>query len=201
MFLFILYLWLVPESIRWLLSQGRYEEVQEILKRIAKVNKKNISQTSLDKLSKPLKENGEKQPLRTVFKSRILVIRLVTSSFCWITCAFLFYGLSINSIALTENSYLNFIFVSLIEIPAYILTCLVVDRIGRRWTQFAAFSITAISCFVFIFIDNSKYLDNLNGLILRHCFSPRTICANFIFVSIRKIRSNFSFHPSLFIVQ
>ncbi|GJQ86217.1 hypothetical protein Trydic_g8918 [Trypoxylus dichotomus] len=152
LFLFISYHWLVPESVRWLLSQKRYKEAQAILTKAAKVNMKEISHTTLEKLTQPAEEEP-REPLIHVFKSKILLLRFINACFCWITCAFLFYGLTLNSVALAGNSYLDFILTALVEIPAYALTYVVVDKFGRRWTQSGSFFITAIACFLFIFVS------------------------------------------------
>ncbi|KRT79523.1 membrane transporter, partial [Oryctes borbonicus] len=155
LFLFITYYWITPESVRWLLSQKRYKEAQAILLKAAKVNKKEISQTTLEKLTQPMEEEP-KEPFLNVFKSKILLLRFINACFCWITCAFLFYGLTLNSVALAGNSYLDFILTSLVEIPAYTLTYLVVDRLGRRWSQSGSFFLTAIACFLFIFVSEEQ---------------------------------------------
>ncbi|KAI4458691.1 solute carrier family 22 member [Holotrichia oblita] len=110
---------------------------------------------TLEKLTKPVEEEPS-EPFFHVFKSKILLLRFINACFCWITCAFLFYGLTLNSVALAGNSYLDFILTALVEIPAYALTYVVVDRIGRRWSQSGSYFITAIACFVFIFIQEEQ---------------------------------------------
>ncbi|VEN56066.1 unnamed protein product [Callosobruchus maculatus] len=50
-FLLISYIWLVPESVRWNLSKGRVEEAKKILRKAAKVNGKELSENTLEKLS------------------------------------------------------------------------------------------------------------------------------------------------------
>ncbi|KAK9678949.1 Sugar transporter [Popillia japonica] len=209
LFLFISYYWIAPESVRWLLAQKRYDEAEAILLKAAKVNKREISKATLEKLTKPVEEEP-KEPFFHVFRSKILLLRFINACFCWITCAFLFYGLTLNSVALAGNnacfcwitcaflfygltlnsvalagnSYLDFILTALVEIPAYALTYVVVDRLGRRWSHFiltalveipayaltyvvvdrlgrrwsqsGSYFITAIACFVFIFIHEEQ---------------------------------------------
>lgn len=159
LFLFVSYIWIMPESVRWLLSQGNYKRAQKILSNAARINKRALSQNTIDKLAHATNIE-EKQPFLKVFKSKVLVLRLISACFCWITCAFLFYGLSINSMALAENKYLNFILVALIEIPAFTSTYFMVDKIGRRFNLCLSYLITAVSCFVFIFINRGTYLPN-----------------------------------------
>lgn len=153
----ITYLWLTPESVRWLLSQGRYDEAKAVLRRVASVNKTTISEDALDKLTLA-EETAQRDPLSKLFKSPSLLLRFINCCFCWITCAFLFYGLTLNSVSLAAgNSYIDFILTSLVEIPAYIATCVIVDRLGRRLTQCYSFLITGISSLIFIFADDKNY--------------------------------------------
>jgi hypothetical protein len=42
MCIFPIYFWIIPESPRWLMTQGKYEEASRVLKRIADSNKKQL---------------------------------------------------------------------------------------------------------------------------------------------------------------
>jgi hypothetical protein len=39
---------MIPESSRWLISQGKYDDAENIIQRIAKVNKKKIPSRIID---------------------------------------------------------------------------------------------------------------------------------------------------------
>ncbi|XP_017772586.1 PREDICTED: organic cation transporter protein-like [Nicrophorus vespilloides] len=166
--LLISYFWITPESIRWLISRGRIEEAQIILRKAAKFNKKTISEDALEKL-RIIEENKEekvKDPIFLVFKSVPLLLRFINCCICWITCAFLFYGLTLNSVALNGNPYLDFILTSLVEIPAYLMTYFTVDRWGRRTSQFIWFLMTGVSCFTFIFTGTDYHWVQLTVYLL-----------------------------------
>ncbi|XP_045467966.1 solute carrier family 22 member 1-like isoform X2 [Harmonia axyridis] len=148
--------WSIPESIRWYLSKGRIEEPKRILRSFAEANGKQISEESLDKLKLILKEQQELHESVTfvdLLKSTPLFLRFLNCSFCWITCAFLFYGMTLNSVTLSSNSYLDFIYISLTEIPAYCSAVFIADRIGRRYSMALSYGLTAVSCFAFIFVS------------------------------------------------
>lgn len=152
--LLVFYVWLIPESVRWLLSKERYSDATSILRSAAKTNKKDISADILEKLT--VRERHTTTGIANLVKSKILLFRFVLCSFCWITCTFLFYGISLNSVSLAGNSYLDFTLTSLVEIPAYFFTYLVVDRVGRRAVQSGSFLFTAVSCITFTFISTGK---------------------------------------------
>lgn len=152
-FFLLSYFWITPESIRWNLTKGRIREAQDILRKAASVNGKVISEHALEKLG--IEDTGEtekRDPLVKVFKSVPLLLRFINCCFCWITCTFLFYGLTLNSVSLAGNSYLDFILTSLVEVPAYFACYFVVDRIGRRASQAGSFIITGLACIGFIFV-------------------------------------------------
>lgn len=52
-FLIVLYYWVLSESVRWLLSKDMFVEARVVLERVAKVNKKEISEKSMQALMTP----------------------------------------------------------------------------------------------------------------------------------------------------
>jgi hypothetical protein len=93
-----------------------------------------------------------KIPLLKVFQSTPLLLRFINCCICWMTCAFLFYGLTLNSVTLAGNSYLDFMLTAMVEIPAHCAVYFLLNKLGRRGTQCTAFMITGISCFAVIFV-------------------------------------------------
>lgn len=49
----IAYAWLLTESVRWLISKQKYAKAKTILETVARVNKTQISEKSLEALIKP----------------------------------------------------------------------------------------------------------------------------------------------------
>lgn len=108
-------------------------------------------------------------------KSGTLMLRLVACCVCWITCTFLFYGLTLNSVSLVAgNNYLDFIltgtyiyiyiffwleqfFTALVEIPAYFACNFIVDQYGRKKTLVYSYLLTGGACLAFVFIPPSKF--------------------------------------------
>ncbi|XP_041979847.1 organic cation transporter protein-like isoform X2 [Aricia agestis] len=161
--LFITYIYLLPESIRWLLSKGRREEALEIVTRAAKMNKVTLSEQTLKKLSVAdvvvtKEERDEEEGLWTqVFRSPIILKRLAICSWWWITCTFVFYGLAINSVSLAGNKYTNYILVVSVEIIAVVNNAIVLDRIGRKRTLLIAFIVCGLSCITIAFVPERMW--------------------------------------------
>ncbi len=149
-FLVLSYIWIIPESIRWLLSKGRNQEAVNIIKKAAKMNGVELSANTLDSLRKCSNDGvvEKKGNIMMLTKSRILSLRLLNCCFCWFTNGFVYYGLSVQSVALGGNKYINFIMVSIGEVPAVALTYILLQRVGRRWTLTCSMVLAGIVCFL-----------------------------------------------------
>jgi hypothetical protein len=128
------------------------------LQKVAKVNGKIIQPDALTKLTEDdnsavvQKSSRSHYHLTALFRSLPMMLRLLGCSFCWLSVNFLFYGLSLNSVALDGNGYMNFMLTAAAEIPAYCAAYMILKRMGRRPAQAASFILTALACFGFIFI-------------------------------------------------
>ncbi|KAG5868302.1 hypothetical protein JTB14_022786 [Gonioctena quinquepunctata] len=167
-FLLLTYIWLVPESIRWNLSKGRVEQAKATLRKAAKVNGKELSENILEKLcteSCVESNEGDRKKDRFIeaLKSTTLTLRLINCCFCWITCVFLFYGLTLNSVSLAAgNKYLDFMLTALIEIPAYVCCTFMLDLFGRRWSVSGSYLLTGAACSAFLFVPADSHAGSLS---------------------------------------
>ncbi|XP_052758448.1 organic cation transporter protein-like [Galleria mellonella] len=167
------YLWILNESVRWLLSKGKNEKAVEILNKAAKMNKVVLSEELLapiyelekipayhdnekESLSHTNKKDVQSSILTQVIKSSIIRKRLAVCSFLWITCTFVYYGLSINSVSLAGNKYVNFMLVAFVEIPANFVCLLVLDRYGRKKTLILTYVLSACLCISLSFLPKDQ---------------------------------------------
>ncbi|XP_058055344.1 organic cation transporter protein-like [Anopheles bellator] len=144
------------ESVRWLLSKNRRASALKVLQNAAHLNGKSLSPAAVESLcsttdcetasSDAKKSKPFGQLLREAFCSPGLVIRVVNCSFCWLTNTMVYFGLSLNSVSLSGNKYLNFILVSLIELPGFFLMQLILDRVGRKKTLFTTMLLSGLLC-------------------------------------------------------
>lgn len=166
--LFILYFWLIPESLRWLQMHGRYAEAFKILKSISRVNNVPLSEEvfelqreSLEHEMKNKKDEDAEpfwKPLLTAIESKPIFLRLINCSFSWFSNILVYYGLSINSVELVGNRYLNFILSNAVEIPAFILSGVIMNKVERRVSQSAAFFFSGMACIACEFIPADMFL-------------------------------------------
>ncbi|XP_034829227.1 organic cation transporter protein-like [Maniola hyperantus] len=163
--LIISYYWILSESLRWLLSKNKFSEAREVLQTIARVNKKSISEKSLNTLLQP-SEHTKSQSVgpglvRTILRSPVLLRRVCTTPIWWITAIFVYYGLSINSTGLSDTMHLNYILTCAIEIPGFYTAVLVLDRIGRKATLSSCYLISAACNIAFVFIPKDLTVPRL----------------------------------------
>lgn len=165
-FLIVMYIWLIPESIRWLMVSGHKKKAEKILLGAAKTNNVTYSESALQQLhdhcnestvttfeetslSRKLKTTTtEATPLQQILRSKVLLCRIVICSFCWLANAFVFYGLSLSSVTLGGNKYANFMVSCVTEVPGYFLVFVILNRLGRRWSLCGSMLVCGIACIV-----------------------------------------------------
>lgn len=157
-----IYVCFMNESARWLLSKGKKAQAIKTLKRAAKINNLDARNLELDSLSDPLlkQENNrtldKKSQFSKAIRSSIIWKRLLICSFLWLTCSLVYYGLSINSVSLSGNKYLSFMLVVLVEIPAYIVVVIVLDKYGRKKTMITTYMTCAATSLLFAFLPRCE---------------------------------------------
>ncbi|XP_066985957.1 organic cation/carnitine transporter 2-like [Macrobrachium rosenbergii] len=147
MLLLVSYYWIIVESPRWLISQGRYEEAEKIFLRVARINGRAFPPskavvTSMKKMTPPRDPRSEEAMSRRIVRNLkeyfILVIRrehranVLISYFCWFATSMVYYGISLNSDNLSTDPYLYVALGSLAEIPSYLISWVMLVYAGRR---------------------------------------------------------------------
>ena len=74
---------ILPESVRWLISRGRYKEALAILKRVAKVNGVQLDDNITVITDRETPDEGMRVILKTLFTSKTLVLRLLILTGDW----------------------------------------------------------------------------------------------------------------------
>lgn len=164
------YFWLINESVRWLMSKGRYEEAEEVLKKVADVNGTKLSQQSLQSLRWSAEEQKNRKEIEKfqrakapwlpvlVWRHKRVLLRCCVSPVWWVTTTFVYYGLSINAVNMSGNRYLNYVFVSAVEIPGYWTAVYLLDKIGRKPVLAGAYWVCTACQIAYIFLPSGKLI-------------------------------------------
>ncbi|PVD28437.1 hypothetical protein C0Q70_11024 [Pomacea canaliculata] len=120
-------------SLRWLLSHDKTEEARRVLQTVARRNGKALPEDVV----KSLQDDPNLKATRTYtvldcVRTRRMACLSLNVWFNWLVNSLVYYGLSLNTENLAGSPYLNFCLVGAVEIPAYALCILIVNRVGRR---------------------------------------------------------------------
>nr|AKN21556.1 slc22a-8 [Schmidtea mediterranea] len=149
---FLSYFFIVYESPRWLLSKGRSKEALIIIEKVGKTNHIKLSENLKTEIlkhheSEEYKNDTEKKhSVFDLIKSKSMLLLSLNVWFNWIVNALIYYGIIYNVENLAGSLYLNFILLGLVEIPAYVLNLLFLDRIGRRNLLIISLWGTGVAC-------------------------------------------------------
>lgn len=144
---------IMDESPRWLWAEGREKEAIAIVTKGVEMNKRGIAvdkEYFLNK-AKSAKEKGslEEPPAAGVgalFKFPNLRMKTLNVCLCWFANSIAYYGLTLSSGKLKGNPYFLLFATSAVELPSYVVTVILMDRIGRRSVTSSFMLIGGIAC-------------------------------------------------------
>ncbi|XP_055946442.1 organic cation transporter-like protein isoform X2 [Argiope bruennichi] len=139
-----------PESPHWL-AHGKRDQALKVLSKAAKMNGVDVSDAKLEEiLLKTEKSYEDETPGVSVMQLFHPELRLRTLAmwFIWSATAFVYYGITYNTNELAGNPFVNFTLYNLTEVPATILSFIVIQYKGRRWPLSISLIITALCSFL-----------------------------------------------------
>jgi OCT family organic cation transporter-like MFS transporter 4/5 len=115
-------------------------------------NKKIIDATKEKGISDTVKASGT---LLDVFRNPATRSRMLIMVVIWFLCAVVYYGITLNVVNLGTNLYVSVFLNALVEMPAFTITALLLDRFGRRWMLASAMFLSGICCLAgsFLFVE------------------------------------------------
>uniref|UniRef100_A0A336K3J5 CSON009535 protein n=1 Tax=Culicoides sonorensis TaxID=179676 RepID=A0A336K3J5_CULSO len=142
--------WVVPESARWLVSQGKTDKAMKILKKFEKVNRTTVDpniykqfQASCDAIQKEEAENAN-YSIFDLFKTPRLRNNTILLIVIWMAISLVFDGHVRNVGQLGLDLFVTFTVACATELPADTFLTLTLDRWGRRWLAFGTMAASGI---------------------------------------------------------
>ncbi|XP_056155869.1 solute carrier family 22 member 13-like [Lampris incognitus] len=127
---FGLFHWVLPESARWLMTQGRKEEARQAIRRAARVNRRKVPEALLDKLE--LEPTSKAGSMLDLFRISYLRKCTIIMGYIWFATNVVYYGLSLNVGDFGLDIYLTQFIFGIVEVPARLASAVIIAHFGRR---------------------------------------------------------------------
>ena len=171
----------LPESARWQIAKGKLAGATSTIRRIAQVNGKVVPRDLETRLLHcKAASNKPSHGYRSLFQGKVLALRTVLITCCLAVASFIYYQLTLNTVNMAGDFFLNFFLVNIVTTPGTLLGGLLSNYAGRRFTQFGFYVILCIVLVVLIFITNDPEMTTVTMVL---CIVART-CVTACFVCI-----------------
>ncbi|KAH8354895.1 hypothetical protein KR093_000637 [Drosophila rubida] len=153
---FLIYICLIPESPRWLLTTGKVDESIKILEKIAKRNRAP-TETVRPEIEAAYKVLAAKAPskkgnLWDLFKTPNLRLKTICMAFDWIVVCMVYYGTAQYISKLGGDIFLNNLIAASLGIPGTLLCIVLTKYLGRRITMIITNCISGVALLALVFL-------------------------------------------------
>ncbi|NXO81297.1 S22A2 protein, partial [Sitta europaea] len=164
----LLYYWCLPESPRWLISQGKNDKAMKIVSNMAKKNQKKLPSHFQD-MKFEEEDCGKQNPsLMDLFRTPQIRKNTLILMYNWFTSSVLYQGLIMHMGMAAENMYLDFLYSALVEFPAAFIIIVTIDRVGRRYPWALSNLVAGAACLATALIpEDMHWLKVITGCIGR----------------------------------
>ncbi|NWX77130.1 S22AD protein, partial [Alca torda] len=171
MFALFFYIWVIPESARWLVTKGRIEEAKKVLQKAASINKRTIPPALLeqpwvsfawfDSLAfcilklKPETQTKPGSVLDLFRKKHLRKVTLIMSC-TWFADSLVYYGLSLNVTSFGLDIYMTQLVFGVVELPARLACIFLLQWFGRKKSQAVLLLLSGLMCLIITAIPEGE---------------------------------------------
>ncbi|XP_034339131.1 solute carrier family 22 member 3 [Magallana gigas] len=168
----IAYIWLTPESLRWMILQKKMEPAKALVQKITKFNGLPYPTEQMDAINSHNKISTEAARQFSFFdllQTREMRKRSLILFYLWFAVAVAYYALLLNMTSLKGNRYLTFFISALVDMVAFIAVVFIVRKCQRRIPLLVFFVIGGVACIIAGIIPFILEDKNLRGEIVTTC--------------------------------
>ncbi|XP_030253467.1 solute carrier family 22 member 13-like isoform X1 [Sparus aurata] len=140
--------WILPESARWLITQGKKDVAIKEIRRAAKVNGRKVPEELLDKLE--VEGTSKRGNMLDLFRIPYLRKRALIMSYIWFGTSLMYYGLSLNVGNFGLDIYLTQFIFGVVEVPARLGSLPFLQTFGRKICQTVVLLFGGCACLVIL---------------------------------------------------
>ncbi|NXC46132.1 S22AD protein, partial [Penelope pileata] len=153
-FILFLFIWVLPESARWLVTKGKIEEAKEYFQKAAAVNKRTIPPELLDQLKRETQTKSG-SILDLLGKKHLRKVTLIMSC-AWFVNSLVYYGLSLNVTNFGLDIYLTQLAFGAVEIPGRFGCIFILQWFGRKKSQAGLLLLSGLVCLILTVIPEDQ---------------------------------------------
>lgn len=129
--------WFYPESPRWLIGKGEFEEAKKVITSAARWNGRDSSQVSVSSLKKFAQvlssTKTEQASLCSMMALPNLRRNMICMCVCWFAIGMSYFGLALHTPEFGSNVFLVFFIGGLMDLPSLIFGPFMINILGRRF--------------------------------------------------------------------
>ncbi|KAK0423687.1 hypothetical protein QR680_008278 [Steinernema hermaphroditum] len=156
----IFFIFALPESFHFLVSKSDLEKTAKWMKKAEKYGKAKMPY-SAEKLiadmeiarKRHLAEDDQKvSVVGELLDRKIFLLYTFVLAYLWSCDTFVYYGLSLFSTRLAGNRYVNYMLSGLVELPAYGIAPILLDKCGRKPSVSVGHFLTGVAMITYLFV-------------------------------------------------